>query len=138
MTRLLSAAALVAVFATAQPAMAQPRSAPSDVRKLESEVDKLKSVLKDIEAQLAKAKKVEAEKAKPAKRGEYEKPKFEMAKGPGRGPGGFGPGRGPGGFGPPGRSNFGPPSRSEGSEFDRRIDRLIQELEALKRAHHGR
>ncbi|MCE9533388.1 MAG: hypothetical protein K8T89_20025 [Planctomycetes bacterium] len=144
MWRLASLAIVAIAFASAEPAMAQPKGPPfgprgggEDTKKLKAELDKLQELLKDIEGRLKKS-------TEPA-------PKAE-AKGPwsmpyGRGPGGFGP---PGygrGFTPPkapapsarGPVPMGSPWRdwgrgpSSSSSIENKLDRIIKELEEIRR-----
>ena len=56
MWRFLFVAALAAAIWTDRPALAQPSSSKDDVKKLEAELDKLRSQTKDVEARLQKAK----------------------------------------------------------------------------------
>jgi hypothetical protein len=139
MRRLLSIAVFGAAFWAAQPAGAQPprpgRSGGEELRKLETELDRLKAQTKELEAKLAKAKEATDRPARPERKADGP----PEHRGPG-GPRGF-DGHGPR-FGPPGPPHggsrgFGPPGRGgpgAGSTTDlvRRIDRIIRELEQIR------
>jgi len=62
MVKTLSAGILAALLWVVQPAAAQTPSGSDDVKKLESELDKLKKQLQDTEARLSKAKDEAAKK----------------------------------------------------------------------------
>jgi hypothetical protein len=159
--------ALVAGLCVAGSGTAQPRPGGSDrgpgpnpgrpdgpdVRKLEAEMEKLSTQLKEVEARLARMQRAEAPKDGPGgdRRGDRgpgpggDRPGFGGGRGPGPGASGFqgfgrfgpdgprGPGgdRGPGG----GRGPAGPgrPGAGGPPDIGRRLDRIINELEQLKK-----
>lgn len=192
MERILMVAVVASVLGVGRPALAQPSSAKPDVKKLESEVDKLRSQLKEAETRYEKAKaaaevkkpgppfspwgpgpwgakgsedmKKKMEEFKkfaeskgfdkkgpppfgpwgrfdPAKAKEmkerFEKWKAESDKKPAAGaearkgpPGGFG--RGPGGY-RPGERGRSPEVSRGGSDIERRLDRILHEVEDLRK-----
>jgi hypothetical protein len=147
----MMAAALIAGLTLASSAAAQPgpRGGPGggprgsgggpDLQQLKDEVAKLTAQLQELQAERKgrperPMPKAERSDDRPGPKGA---PKFDrpVPKESPRGPGGFGPGmsgfRGPGpmGGGPRGFGGSG----SGSSDFARRIDRIIEELEQLKR-----
>ena len=155
MRRILSLALLPGLWA-AQPAAAQPprpkspRPGGDEVRRLEAELDKLKAQVKELEERLSRHKQ---EDRRPdgrdggrdeARRPEGREGGRDEARRPG-GPGGprFGPPwKGPwaGGFGKGGPPWMGQHAGGGSADFTRRLDRIIGELEELRRdveQHHG-
>lgn len=135
--RLLLLAAAIALLA-ALPSGAQDRAKPSDeevqkvrenVKKLNADVEKLYSQLDDAwrKLQQAQAKLAEVEGRPP-----FPRPPSDRRGGFG-GPGGFGPGGGGFGRGPFGPSNPTPPASSSGGDLEKRLDRLMKELEDLRK-----
>ena len=169
--------ALVAGLCVAGSGTAQPRPGGSDrgpgpnpgrpdgpdVRKLEAEMEKLSTQLKEVEARLARMQRAEAPKDGPGgdRRGDRgpgpggdrpraggpggDRPGFGGGRGPGPGASGFqgfgrfgpdGP-RGPGGDRGPGRPGGDGPGRGPGAggppDMGRRLDHIINELEQLKK-----
>jgi hypothetical protein len=133
MARWLIVAGLAAALCVGRPATALAQPGKDDVKKLETELDKLKAQIKDVEARLEKAKdaakKEEAKKTGERDRGRDFRGQFERGS---RGFGGFGGfGRG---FGAP---QFGGPRRSEAeskpSDVEKRLDRLAKEIEELRK-----
>lgn len=159
MWRLASLAVVGIAIGTAEPAQAQRgpggrggNDGSNDMRQLQADLDKLKSVLKDLEAKLKKAKDsgMRRDDRRPEPRGDGRfSPQSRgfggrdgrpgMGRGPaGRSDGHYGMGRGPGG----GRQvqghspgGFAPPSSSRGSSssVERRLDKIEKDLEDLKR-----
>lgn len=145
MKRLIYAAALCVSLVVAGTSLAQPRGGPGrpgfvppkqqgspESRNLEQKLDRLDAQLKELEAKVARTQ-------GPSNR-TPERPKASSAGRPG--PGGFGPGMS--GFGPP-RGGFGGmapggerrAASASNADFERRLDRIIGELEQLKKDMKG-
>ncbi|MFO0810409.1 MAG: hypothetical protein U0746_17430 [Gemmataceae bacterium] len=158
MRRLMTVVALGAALGAAGPAMAQPRPggpAPQgdgELRKLREEIEKVRALLKDLEVKVAKVEETRRRPAESVDRGGFgggggrpqpggsDRP---VRREPGAGPGDRGPGPRPGGPGPgnrgpgfqPGgpRPRDGAPSSDRSRDFERRLDKIIDELEQLRR-----
>lgn len=152
MQRLAVVLTLGVVLCVTGPALAQPgRGRPNppgasdksdEIKKLEAELSKLQSAIKDVESKLSKLKgdKKPGEKKADDKKADDKKPGF-----PGRGGfppfGGFGRGRfgPPGGFpGFPGRDRFEPKKEeakpgAKSSDLEKKLDQIIRDVEELKK-----
>ena len=157
MWRLASLMVVGITVGAAEPAQAQrgPSSRgnenSNEFRQLQADLDKLKSVLKDLETKLEKAKEARSRRddRRPQLAGRLSglpvrgPGRGPMSRGSGaggrsdfdRGPGGPGIGRGPGGA--PGRARGGPggsrPGAGSTSSVERRLEKIENDLEDLKR-----
>jgi len=153
----------VAGTGTAQPRPGGPdRGRPdgSDLRRLEARLEQLTAKLDELDARLARMQRAPDPKdgsrsERPDDRGRDrprfagpggDRPGFGGGRGPGPGGMGFGrfgpdglrgPGGGPGGRGPGGPGGPGRPGAGESPDVARRIDRIINELEELKKELQG-
>ncbi len=143
----------LAGVASAQPRPGAGRTGPN-MQKLEAQLDRMETKLKELEEKIARMQ-------SSPKPDQGKGPMSMGGRGFGPpGPGGFGPRggmgfsrRGPGGFGPRGPFGFGPggpatgdaesrpadhaksakPAVADGKDFERRLDRIIDELQKLRK-----